>query len=636
MPGDLFAYYERELTFIRHLVKEFQGAHPAAAGRLWLDVEGQSKDPHVERLIQAFAVLAARVQLKLDNEFPELTDALLSVLYPHYLAPIPSMTIVQFQVHREATQAQKGFAVEPRSQLFTEPVLGVKCPFRTSYPVTLWPIEVTGARLETPAFEDLPADLRLPEGTTAALRLHLRYHGERRFADLALESLRFYLHGTDNALIATLYELIFNRTLQVVFINKENGWSKPLLPQACLRQVGLDLDEGLLAYPKQAFPGYRLLTEFFTFPKKFLFVDLLGWGFVKANLGQEVEVVFFLDPEPAPESSLRKNVTRQTFRLGCTPALNLFEVPARPILLTQEQYEYQVVPTADDPSKLEVYAIHEVVSFDPDTHEPRHHQPFYSFRHGPVKGAEGAETRPAAPRAFWYATRQDRLGQERWTDVYLNLVDLDFQPALPDDPVLQVELTCTNGDLPRSVRSAREEGVAFSAEKAIPARIVALVPPTGSFRPPFGRKGQWRLISHLSLNHLSLTAGEEGRQALQELLRLYDVNDPIANDELAGVTAKLIDGITGVSCRHVIGRPRLDPGFGVPTPTGFCRGIETTLEFNQPNYEKTGVFLFASVLERFLGLYATVNSFTQLVARVKQKPGILKKWEPRAGEVQLL
>src|SRR5258708_955302 len=186
MSDTLYPYYDRELVFIRQLSQEFARQYPAAANRLLLE-PNRSVDPHIERLIEAFALLAGRVHHKLDDEFPELTDAVLNILYPHYLAPIPSLAVVQM-VPDPARTPRKAVSPLPRySRRRTRPVNDLPCRYRTAYPVTLWPVALTAARLQGPPF---PNDFRTPAGTAAALRLTLEGQAGAKFSELSLDVLR--------------------------------------------------------------------------------------------------------------------------------------------------------------------------------------------------------------------------------------------------------------------------------------------------------------------------------------------------------------------------------------------------------------------------------------------------------------
>ena len=605
MPDDLLTYYERELSFLRQMGAEFSAKYPKIASRLLLEAD-KSEDPHVERLIQAFAFLAARVHHKINDEFPEITEALLGVLYPHYLAPIPSMSIVQFVLDPDQGKLTSGHRIERGATLYSQPVSGSPCRFRTCYPVTLWPIEVASARLDS--LDRLgPA----PKSAVGVIRLELRCLGGTTFTELELDHLRFSLQG-ESPLVYALYELLFNNTCEV-HLRPPGGQSglKPIvLSRRCLGPVGFGPDEGMLPYTARSFLGYRLLQEYFAFPEKFLFCDLCELDrATRAGFGDGMEILIFVDHMPRIEQP----VTKETFRLGCTPIVNLFDQIAEPIRLNHAQTEYWVIPDVRRQSATEVYSVEAVTSTSPHLEEAIHFQPFYSFKHAFERERQ---------QAFWYATRRPSPKKgDTGTDVYISLVDLNFRPTLPAVETLTIHTTCTNRDLPGKLPFGGERGD-FELEGAAPlSRIRCLRKPTETGRPPLRHGAQWRLISHLSLNYLSICEGS--REALQEILKLYDFSD-------SSVIRQQINGITNVTSRQVVGRPASMPW------NGFCRGLEVTIEFDEEKYVGSGVFLFASVLEKFLGLYTSLNSFSQLIATTQQREGPLKRWLPRAGEQILL
>jgi type VI secretion system protein ImpG len=615
MIDALFPYYERELIFIRQFAQDFARQYPAAAARLRLEPT-LSTDPHIERLIESFALLAGRIHHKLDDEFPELTDALLGLLYPHYLAPVPSMSIVQFDLDAERATLPDGFHIE-RGSILATPVVGDgACKYRTGYPATLWPVAVTSAELLAPPF---PAGLQPPPRTPAALSLRLQCQGSLKFADLSLDRLRFFLSG-ENHIIAKLYGLLFNNAVQVVF-RAPSFPAITLTPSKCMFQVGFGSDEILLPYPRRSFPGYCLLTELFAFPSKFQFLDLGGFQQVRqAGYEKEVEVVIFFNQ---PATGLQQAVDAETFRLGCAPVINLFEQTAEPIDVTQRRYEYRIVPDVARPMSTEVYSVDSVSSVDPVTSAITEYQPFYSIRHGLYRESQ---------RAFWYATRRPAPEEkDRGTDVYLTLVDLDFNPGRPSGAnTLVVRTTCTSRNMPEQLQRMGDR-LTLKLEAAAPlSGIHCLRAPSLTLRPPMRRHAYWRLLSHLSLNHLSLTDPVEGLNALKEILRLYDYADTQTDAQQASVNRLLVEGLTALSSRQVVGR------VGSAASGGFASGVEVTATFDEKNYVGTGVFLVASVLERFLGNYVSINSFTQLVAKTVQGEEVLKKWPPRVGELPVL
>jgi type VI secretion system protein ImpG len=609
MSDDLLDYYERELTFLRRLGAEFAAANPKIARRLRLSPDEEADDPHVERLIEAFAYLTARVRTKLEDELPEITESLLHVLYPHYLAPISSLSIVQFKLDAEQVQLTSGYTIPRHTELETEPIQGHHCRFRTCYPVTMWPIEVGSAIL---AQAPLPAP-RTPysEAATAVIRIGLRCPSqETSFSTLGLGALRFYLKGQPHN-VYRLYELLFNNTVGVAVTRSDSQAEALLLGRDALSQVGFDREEGLLPYPARSFLGYRLLTEYFAFPQKYLFFDLnLDRVQTMPQLGNLIVVYIYLN-RVIPD--LIRTVTADTFQLGCTPIVNLFPQRADPIALTHTEFEYQIVPDRRRPMALEVYSVDKVIASPPQGDSVEFH-PFFSTKHARNRDTD---------RTFWLTTRRPAEETMAWgdrgTEVYLSLVDLGFRPSAPADWVLEVRTTCSNRDLPQNLPfggdqprlQMREGGGAIS-------RILCLTPPTRTLRPGLGHGLLWRLISHLSLNHLSLVENGDA-DALREILKLYDFAD-------SAETRGQIDGIVGVSSRRVVGSIRSEG------PLTFCRGTEVTIQLDEERYTGSGVFLFASVLERFLALYCTVNSFTKLIATVKGREGELRRWPPRMGE----
>lgn len=631
MRDDLLAYYERELIFLRQMGADFAQKYPKIATRLLLEAE-TCEDPHVERLLEAFAFLAGRVHLKLDDEFPELTEAFLNVIYPHYLAPIPSMAIVQFTHGSEQDKLTTGQHVAKGAKLFSRPVQGSPCRFQTSYPVTLWPITIEDAALESLD----PVDTR-GRWSEAVIRISAHCYGNVNLHELKLgdtqkpiDSLRFYLQG-EPQIVYPIYEMLFNNATRVEIKAKDkplnmstfstmtkislSGPPSPVvMPASTIKPVGFELDEGMLPYSARSFPGYRLLTEYFTFPQKFLFFDIGGFDeAVRKKFGSHFDILIYVKDITPPRAPVDAN----TFRLGCTPVINLFSQLAEPIYLSQKKYEYQVVADVERQTTTEIYSLDEISTSDPRLNETKEFYPFYSFRHAYEREQD---------KSFWYMTRRPSQKQDdEGTEVFLSLVDLSFNPRVPPVEVLNVRVTCSNRDLPGRLPFGGREGDFEIEGTAIFSRVRCLTKPTDTVRPPQRRAAQWRLISHLGLNHLSLVENQKNNtpEALQEILMLYDFMGSSA-------TRKQILGMTGVQSRRVTRQ------IGHRVGAGFVRGIETTLEFDEEQYVGSGLYLFASVLERFLGLYASLNSFNQLVVKTKQREGEFKRWSPRAGEQILL
>ncbi len=610
MRDRLEQFYEQELFFIRRMAAEFARDRPKIADRLALGADTrESGDPHVERMIESFAFLTARVRLKLEDEFPELTDSLLGLLYPHYLAPIPSMSIAQFVLDPNQGKLTDGFTIPRESRLISREVKGIPCRFRTAYPVTLWPIELSTSYLTAP----FGSGIKLPPGLNhvqAMLRLELRITGNLPWSALSLDQLRICLNG-DEKTSHQLYELIFNQCVGV-FVREPGGVST-LLPADSVKEVGFGLDEGLLPYDARSFIGYRLLTEYFAFPQKFLFADLTRLNSIVAKATKPtIDVCLLLN---RADRSLESRVDRDVLKLGCAPIVNLFSQQAEPIRLTQTQTEYSVTPDVRNRRAFEVYSIDAVTSTNLDNSAVTEYQPFFACRHG--------RTSSLSP-TYWHSKRvPSAIKNDRGTEVRLSLVDLNFDPSMPATEILSVATTCSNRDLPGELRTSGGESWGFQLEGQAPLkRIDPLVSPTLPSRIPEGEL-RWRLISHLALNHFSITGGESGADALRELLKLYDYNNSRA-------TAQQIAGIDQISSRRKTAR--ITGGASI----GFCRGIELEITFDPEKYAGIGAFLMASVLDKFVGLYASINSFTRLSTRMRNSAEPFKVWPYRVGDQTVL
>ncbi len=613
MRDDLLLYYERELTFLRQMGAEFAAKYPKVAARLMIEPD-KCEDPHVERLVEAFAFLAARVHLKIDDEFPEITSAILSILYPHYMRPIPSMSVAEFIVDPAHVKPESGLKVDRGAIVRSRPLNGVPCKFRTCYDITFWPLSVTEAEWTTP--DRLKPPIKSSDAV-AAVRVRLRCAEDIVFPKLSLSSLRFYLSG-ESGLVHALYEMLSNNCIQIVVRDPSPKSKIPpvILTPDELKPVGFAEDEGILPYPRRSFIGYGLLQEYFCFPQKFFFFDLAGLDRVcAAGFGDSAEIVFLLSPFERNDrrQTLELGVNAKTFRLGCAPIVNLFPQTAEPILLSHRKYEYPVVPDVSRRNAMEVFEITEVISASSQSSDVIRYEPFFSFRHGQSR---------AKIRSFWHATRrQSTQRDDEGTEVFLSLVDLTGRPVEPDVDALTVRGICTNRDLPSRLPFGNENGD-FELESAVPIkRIVALIKPTDTLRPPVGKDSLWRLVSQLSLNYLSLV--EEGREAFQELLRLYNFTGSTYSE-------KQIEGLSSLSSNRHFARVVSEDGIA------FARGTQVEMEFDEEQFTGAGVYLFASVIEHFLGMYVSMNSFSQLRVRTRQRKEVLRQWPPRAGRKILM
>lgn len=625
MRDELLGYYERELIFLRRMGADFARRYPKIAARLQIDQE-KIEDPHVERMIEAFAFLTARIGLKLDDELPEITESFLNVIYPHYLAPIPSMAIAQFSSGNPKDKLSVVQKLERGARLNSRPVEGTPCQFRSAFDVHLAPLEMLSAKLESPA----PKDSR-GKYADCYVRMSFRCFGDGNLSEIKdaatnapPQFLRFFIDG-DPQLIFNMYELIFNHATKLEFraveaplgdrtlktlTNLQLKLPDPVILPAeeFIKQVGFADEEALLPYTKRSFAGYRLLSEYFAFPYKFLFFDVYGLDqAIAKKFGSHFDILIHMKDVVPPAAP----VSADTFKLGCSPIINLFNRLGDPIFVSQQKYEYQIIPDVHRQTTTEIYSVDEVYMTDPRTNKSREFSPFYSMRH--VYGEQ-------LEKAYWYASRKASLRpDDEGTEVFMSFVDGSFNPRVPAVDVLNVRLTCTNRDLPARLPFGGKEGDFEVEGTAVSSRVRCITKPTDTVRPPMRRSVQWRLISHLNLNYLSLVNGENGSpEALQEILHLYNFTD-------SAVTRKQILGINSVESVKAVRQ------IGGRVGTGFVRGINTTLTFDEEEFVGSGMFLFASVLDHFLGLYASVNSFNQLSIRSMQREDGIKDFPARAA-----
>jgi type VI secretion system protein ImpG len=614
MREELLEHYERELAYLRELGGEFAQKYPRVASRLLLEPD-RCEDPHVERLLEAFAFLAARIHLRIDDDFPELTSGLLSVVYPHYLRPIPAMTIVECQMEEVQGKSTEAVTIPAGTMLTTKRrVDGLACRFRTCYPVDLWPFRVTNCEWRLP--ERIARPVRTAAGAAATMQVRIECAPDVSFAELELSDLRFHLSGEINV-VHTLYELLSNNCIRIVVRNPEDpaGPEVQIAPDSLIA-MGFEENESLLPYPRRSFDGYRLLQEYFTFSEKFLFFRLAGLEALRAAKckgAAEISFIFSRFARPERQQALEVGVSARTIRLGCTPVINLYEQTAEPILLTQTQHEYRIIPDVRHDAVTEIFSIDEVLASNPSKRTVASLQPLFAFR---------SQTREQNKLVFWHGMRRPNvLGERAPSAMFIALADIEGAVTDPDAEILTVRCTCTNHDLPSRLPFGAEDGDFFAEDVPAASVIRALRRPTQSYDPPTGRGQLWRLISQLSLNYLSLE--EDGRGALQEILRLHNFTDSSSLENQ-------IAGISRLTARPHVALTRSH--FGI-TP---ARGTQVEVEFDERQFVGGGLFLFANVLERFLGCYTSMNSFCQLVAFSSQRKEAVREWLPRAGSKTLI
>ncbi|MBI5520505.1 MAG: type VI secretion system baseplate subunit TssF [Desulfovibrio sp.] len=573
-------YYQRELSHLRDLAAEFAKAHPAVAPLL----SGSSADPDVERILEGTAFLSGMVYEKLDEDFPEIVHGLIQLIFPHYLRPIPSSTLIRFTPKKslmETVRVKAGTAID---SIESE---GTRCTFTTSYDVDLHPLSVAGGGFEA-------------RGNTGRMTLNLSMAQNLPLSALKAGRLRFHLGG-DYAEATRRYWLLFTRLTEVRLVPGEGGEPLSLRP-SCLKPVGFAEEEALIPFPARSFPGYRVLQEYFILPEKFLFFDLTGLeGWHTRGQGSKFSVELRFDNLPGELPPLRA----EHFQLYVTPALNLFPYHADPILLDHKRPEYAIRPSAQNREHYQVFNVNRVTGFVQGTVQEREYLPFEMFN-----------PQVEATPVYSLHHRLSPLGGN--AELHLSVAYPGAQET-PRQETLSIDILCTNASLPETLRAGDVRLPTETSPEL--AEFTSIRPPTAPVQPPLGKNMLWRLLSHMYLNYLSMATADN----LRSMLKLYIFTE--TRDRVAVLAnTRRVEGIAGLTVkaaeRFVKGR--------------VARGQDITLVLDRQGFAGEGdMFLFGSVLDVFLGNYAAVNSFTRLTAE-----DTLRKerfaWPERLGDRPLL
>ncbi len=611
--SSLREFYQRELAYLRRAGSHFARQHPKIAARLEMGLE-EAADPFTERLVESFAFLTARVQRNIENELPRLADTLLSAIYPSLNSPLPSMAVAQLQPDPEKCDLKSGLHIPAGSRLFCDSrssdahVTTIR--WSTGYPVTLWPVRIEDAEmLAGERAGQLQAAFRKQGRASSVVRIRLAGQGAPLHS-MDFESLRFHIPGERSVSFA-LFEMLLGRCTDIFLANgdaMDDGLGSQhdvvCLPPDSLRPVGMERADRILPAGPGEHPAYGLLREYFAFPEKHLFFDIDNLD--RRGPWKSMDICLVLDAE----ADQRIPVGADSFCLGAVPVVNIFERVTDPIRLDETRLEYRLVVDARREESNEVHTVLEVKGVDPDLPDAIVYKPFFSYDHAMFEQGQ---------KALWIARRSQAPGDLPGTDTLLRFVDLGFDPARPPVRTVFGRVLCTNRHACLDVQSGTVLQHELD-EASLTAHL--LDKPTAQSDPPLGGEVLWRLVSQLSLNHLSLD-GPEGSRAFREILRLYAPGGSKA-------AARSISAVHNMRTSRCVAR------FGPDHWRGFCRGQEVELELDKEHFAGGSPYIFASVLSRFLGLYATINSFTRLSVRLRGENEVWKQWPPMAGDQILL
>lgn len=589
--------YREELAFFRRMGGRFARKHPRIAKRLELST-AESPDPHVERLIESVAFLTARLQLDLESELPEITRGILGQLYPHFTQPVPSMAIAQITPDDGGTLTEAEL-IPRHTKLFVETSYQRRtCRFRTCFPVTMWPLKVVKARFETPNVYQF---LNVPRfaAVRSVLRLDIEVsHDKVDVRQLNPESLRFYLNGED-VLVGGLYELLTGALHGVVSMPNGTPPARGSIPpMGEVRAVGLE--EELLPTADHGLPGFSLLQEYFSLPEKFLFLDVNG---IRPQGAREsISLLFLFEEVPRKRLSVRP----ESFALGCTPVVNLFDKVSEPVHVTGHASEYLVVPDARWERTTEIHSIRGVTPSLTLEDDVPLYEPIYGNRHPLVKNV-----------VYWKSTRRPCRNEETpGADIWMSFVDQRLKFKVPQHETLRVHCVCTNRDLPTFV----DQGERLHIEEGPHAEVRLLTRPTAPMTPPMQGEALWRLISHVALSHSGLPDNPKAlADALREQLRVYQFT---TSETLEAQLQAIVD----VKKETVALRADKKQW------RGFVRVQRITVTIDEDRFAGISPVVFGAVLRQYFGTHASINVFTQLALASKQREGIWHLWPPMIPE----
>jgi len=619
MDTRLLHHYNTELDFMREMGSEFARHFPKVAGRLGM--EGlECADPYVERLLEGFAFLAARVHLKIEEEYPKFCQHLLEIVYPDYLAPLPSMTVVQLQPDCGDKDLAKGLVIEKGTSLESGlgPNMQTPCEYRTADDVTLFPITIVDA--DYMGTRAALANLGIKPGrqVSAGLRISIEAAKGIDISELKIRDLPLFLGGSGTVPMA-LYEHILAGVCGLsVLTGEKNDRQIFQLSRENVCAYGFEPEQAMLNYQSRSFEGYRLLREYFAFPERFRFINFTGLDAVLSKAsGQRFDLLVHLDNR---NGDLENVLGKNNFIPFCVPAINLFPKRADRITLNNLDHEFHVLADRSRPLDYEVHQVLSVSGYGKQADEKKKFLPFYGLTDDHVPAEDSAfyavhrRSRLLSSRQHSSGARSGYLGQE----VFISLVDAEEAPYSTNLVQLGVQTMCSNRDLPMQIPLGQKHGDFTLRVNAPVDNIRCVAGPTRPRTQITTGDYVWRIINHLSLNFLSLIDEDqdEGAAALRELLQLYTKGDTVGERQ--------INGLLTISAKPVTRR------LPIPGPISFGRGLEIKLVLDETAFEAGGMYLFGLVLSEFFRKYVSINSITETVVFTDSKREV-GRWPVKAG-----
>lgn len=623
MDKKFLEHYNTELRYIREMSGEFAKQNPKIAKRLILDEFG-CKDPYVERLLEGFAYMTARIQHKIDSELSTFSQSLINTIYPQYYNPSPSCAIVQFYPDYQKSLKLNKSVIKAGSLLKSNPAGtdGQICKFRTTSDVVLYPISIDSLKYNIGGVEE---ERLISAKIKATIELRIKSHGGVKLNQTGLDSLRFYIRASELSTATMIYEQFLANCSGIIF-QSPNGKRRyaeigTAFVQKHLKHVGFEEEESLFPIDKRTFEGHRLLREYYLFPKKFMFFDLIGISeaFNKCA-GEELSIVFLVNKS----YNALNNINQTNLCLYCAPAVNLFKSSLSRVSIDRKNAEFHVPPDKVHPLDYEIIQIDRVDGYNANYTNRIEFLPFYSD--------SNFKTDRIGKKAFYNYKRVQRVLTDLeklhgartsyiGTELYISLTDMANPPYDTDLDELGIIAWCSNRDLPL-IMNLNDNNTDFSLDVSpYVTRIECIEGPTPPMMP--FEVSQWRVLNNISANFFAFLNenNEVNIKTLRDLLKLYAITktdyDVIDN------------GILSIAIKNII--RRIESG----GPILFSRGFSVDILFNDMAFSGSNFFLLGLVLDRFLGASAPINSFTETQISSKEM-GVIARCPIRTGYRQIL
>lgn len=567
-------YYEQELNHLRTLAGEFSRRNPALAPLLG---SATAVDSDVERLLEGVAFLTGLVRQRLDDDFPEFTQGMAQLLFPHFLQPLPCMTVLQF-----SPRSQDGDSIHvPAGTSYASlPVDDAPTVFRSVFPVTIEPLTLESAMWT----EQSP-------GVRATLELRFRFLNTTA-EQWHASRLRFFLGGSFSE-ASRLYRLL-RQSLESVEISSPGGPATQL-PSSAIQASGFSPSMPLLPWPVGAHPAWRILQEYFALPEKLLFLDLEHLDAWRHREGQEMHIRFRLRgcPDWIP------HVDDDSFIMNATPAVNLYEVDGHPIHVNHRQAEHRIQTASQYRRHTRIFSVARVTARD--------------------ENGTDIEMRPFSAFALGQPTYQARIRPSPLeSGGYDHYLSIPYTQGAPQrDYALSLRLLCTDGERPNDLRLG---DICAPTDNSPPMVSCANIMSVTPHRNPFIQGDLlWRVLSHQKSNHVTLI----DRDHLQSLLLLYL---PQRDGNRDGAALRQIESIESVRAtahrRMVRGAP--------------VEGSRILIDCRGDHFASPGsLYLFGCMLDEFFSGCAAMNTFTELLLK-DTNSGDIQAWPAKTGQQLLL